>query len=41
MEALLMTVGSGVVSGVRPYFMVFLLGLAGRLLDLDQVPAVL
>lgn len=41
MEALLMTVGSGVVSGVRPYFMVFLLGLAGKLLDLPQIPDVL
>lgn len=36
-----MTVGSGWVSGIRPYFMVFLLGLAGRVLGLDQVPAVL
>lgn len=41
MEALLMTLGSGWVSGIRPYFMVFLLGLAGRLLDLEQVPDVL
>lgn len=41
MEALLMTVGSGFVSGVRPYFMVFLLGLAGRLFDLPQIPHVL
>lgn len=41
MEALLMTVGSGWVSGIRPYFMVFLLGLAGRIFDLDQVPQVL
>lgn len=41
MEALMMTLGSGWVSGVRPYFMVFLLGLSGRLLDLDQVPGVL
>lgn len=41
MEALMMTLGSGWVSGVRPYFMVFLLGLSGRLLDLDQVPEVL
>lgn len=37
----MMTLGSGWVSGVRPYFMVFLLGLAGRLLSLEQVPAVL
>lgn len=41
MEALMMTLGSGWVSGVRPYFMVFLLGLAGRLLNLEQVPEVL
>ncbi|GAB2536383.1 DUF4126 domain-containing protein [Brachybacterium huguangmaarense] len=41
MEALLMSVGSGWVSGIRPFFMVFLLGLAGRIFDLDQVPAVL
>lgn len=41
MDALMMTLGSGWVSGVRPYFMVFLLGLTGRVLDLQQVPAVL
>lgn len=41
MEALMMTLGSGWVSGVRPYFMVFLLGLSGRLLGLEQVPEVL
>lgn len=41
MEALLMTLGSGWVSGVRPYFMLFLLGITGRLLDLEQVPDVL
>ncbi|MGP9680627.1 MULTISPECIES: DUF4126 domain-containing protein [unclassified Brachybacterium] len=41
MEALLMTVGSGWVSGIRPYFMVFLLGLAGRIFGLEQVPEVL
>ena len=41
MEALVMTLGSGWVSGVRPYFMVFLLGLAGRVLGLEQVPEVL
>lgn len=41
MDALLMTIGSGWVSGIRPYFMVFLLGLAGRIFDLDQVPQVL
>jgi len=41
MEALLMTLGSGWVSGIRPYFMAFLLGLAGRLFDLEQVPDVL
>lgn len=37
----MMTLGSGWVSGVRPYFMVFLLGLSGRLLGLEQVPEVL
>ena len=41
MDALLMTLGSGWVSGIRPYFMLFLLGLSGRLFDLEQVPAVL
>ncbi|GAA4525186.1 hypothetical protein GCM10023160_17820 [Brachybacterium paraconglomeratum] len=41
MEALMMTLGSGWVSGVRPYFMVFLLGLSGRLLGIEQVPEVL
>ncbi|MGO1226360.1 MAG: DUF4126 domain-containing protein [Brachybacterium sp.] len=41
MEALMMTLGSGWVSGVRPYFMVFLLGLSGRLMNLEQVPEVL
>ncbi|MEE1619427.1 DUF4126 domain-containing protein [Brachybacterium sp. J153] len=41
MEALMMTLGSGWVSGIRPYFMIFLLGLSGRLFDLEQVPGVL
>lgn len=41
MEALMMTLGSGWVSGVRPYFMIFLLGITGRVLDLEQVPEVL
>lgn len=41
MEALMMTLGSGWVSGVRPYFMIFLLGLTGRVLGIEQVPAVL
>ncbi|MFC0675125.1 DUF4126 domain-containing protein [Brachybacterium hainanense] len=41
MEALMMTLGSGWVSGVRPYFMIFLLGLSGRILGLEEVPAVL
>ena len=41
MEALMMTLGSGWVSGIRPYFMVFLLGIAGRLFSLEQVPGVL
>lgn len=41
MEALMMTLGSGWVSGVRPYFMVFLLGLSGRVFGLEQVPEVL
>ncbi|PZP14671.1 MAG: DUF4126 domain-containing protein [Brachybacterium faecium] len=37
----MMTLGSGWVSGVRPYFMVFLLGLSGRLFGIEQVPEVL
>lgn len=37
----MMTLGSGWVSGVRPYFMVFLLGLTGRVFSLEQVPEVL
>lgn len=41
MEAVMMTLGSGWVSGVRPYFMVFLLGLSGRLFGIEQVPEVL
>lgn len=41
MEALLMTLGSGWVSGIRPYFMIFLLGIAGRLFGIEQVPEVL
>lgn len=41
MEALLMTLGSGWVSGVRPYFMIFLLGLSGRVAGIEQVPEVL
>ncbi|GAA1722160.1 DUF4126 domain-containing protein [Brachybacterium phenoliresistens] len=41
MEALMMTLGSGWVSGVRPYFMIFLLGLSGRLFGIEEVPAVL
>lgn len=41
MEALLMTVGSGWVSGIRPYFMIFLLGLAGRLFSIAEIPHVL
>lgn len=41
MEALLMTLGSGWVSGIRPYFMLFLLGITGRLFGLEQVPEVL
>ncbi|MGY5764129.1 DUF4126 domain-containing protein [Brachybacterium sp. DNPG3] len=41
MEALLMTLGSGWVSGIRPYFMIFLLGLTGRVAGLEQVPDVL
>jgi hypothetical protein len=36
-----MTLGSGWVSGVRPYFMIFLLGITGRLFSLEQVPDVL
>jgi len=41
MEALLMTLGSGWVSGVRPYFMMFLLGISGRVFGIEQVPEVL
>lgn len=41
MEALMMSLGSGWVSGVRPYFMIFALGLAGRLFSLAEVPSVL
>lgn len=41
MEALMMTLGSGWVSGVRPYFMLFLLGLSGRLFGIEQIPQVL
>lgn len=41
MEALLMTLGSGWVSGIRPYFMLFLLGISGRLFGLEQVPEAL
>lgn len=41
MEALLMTLGSGWVSGVRPYFMIFLLGIVGRVAGIEQVPEVL
>ncbi|MCS6711454.1 DUF4126 domain-containing protein [Brachybacterium sp. EF45031] len=41
MEATLMSLGSGWVSGIRPYFMIFLLGLAGRVFGLEQVPTVL
>lgn len=41
MEAVMMTLGSGWVSGVRPYFMIFLLGLSGRLFGIEQVPEVL
>lgn len=36
-----MTLGSGWVSGVRPYFMIFLLGVSGRIFGLEQVPDVL
>lgn len=41
MEALMMTLSSGAVSGVRPYFMLLLLGISGRFLDLEIVPQVL
>ncbi|PMC75694.1 DUF4126 domain-containing protein [Brachybacterium sp. UMB0905] len=37
----MMTLGSGWVSGIRPYFMIFLLGLTGRLFGIEQVPEVL
>ncbi|RUP85688.1 DUF4126 domain-containing protein [Dermabacter sp. HSID17554] len=41
MEAFMMTLTSGVVSGVRPYFMLFVLGLAGRLLEVQEIPQVM
>lgn len=41
MEALMMSLSSGVVSGVRPYFMLFILGASGRFLDVEQIPAVM
>lgn len=41
MEALMMTLGSGWVSGLRPYLMLFLLGMSGRFLGIDEIPQVL
>lgn len=41
MEALMMTLSSGVVSGLRPYLMLFILGIAGRFFGLEEVPAVM
>ncbi|MDO5645641.1 MAG: DUF4126 domain-containing protein [Dermabacter sp.] len=41
MEALMMTLSSGVVSGVRPYLMLFVLGIAGRFFGIEQVPEVM
>ncbi|MFE5776792.1 DUF4126 domain-containing protein [Brachybacterium sp. NPDC056505] len=41
MEAVMMTLGSGWVSGLRPYLMVFLLGMSGRFLGVDDIPQVL
>lgn len=37
----MMSLSSGVVSGVRPYFMLFILGASGRFLDVEQIPAVM
>ncbi|PWH06389.1 DUF4126 domain-containing protein [Brachybacterium endophyticum] len=37
----MMTLGSGWVSGLRPYLMLFLLGASGRFLGIDQVPEVM
>ena len=36
-----MTLSSGVVSGVRPYLMLFILGVGGRFLGVDQIPEVM
>ncbi len=36
-----MTLGSGWVSGLRPYLMLFLLGMSGRFLGIDDIPQVL
>ena len=41
MEALMMTLSSGAVSGIRPYLMLFVLGAAGRFLEIEQIPAVM
>ncbi|MDO5662224.1 MAG: DUF4126 domain-containing protein [Brachybacterium sp.] len=40
MDALMMTLGSGGVSGLRPYFMVFVLGIAERFFDIAAIPDV-
>ena len=41
MDAFMMTLSSGVVSGVRPYLMLFVLGLSGRLLEIQESPQVM
>ena len=41
MEAFMMTLSSGVVSGVRPYLMLLVLGLAGRFLEVQEIPQVM
>ena len=41
MDAFMMTLSSGVVSGVRPYLMLFVLGLSGRLLEIQEIPQVM
>lgn len=41
MDALMMTLSSGAVSGIRPYLMLFVLGLADRFAHLAAVPDVM
>lgn len=41
MEALMMTLSSGAVSGIRPYLMLFMLGIADRFFQVGVVPDVM